>query len=102
MAQSCDLEMQIFMNDRTGYSQSCFSGRINVALRFKLDPYDNPFFDWIKAAPTPANMNVDLSMLIDKNFAMNSFINGYIGSDTFPPCTASVCWVVPEQVFTIS
>ena len=101
VGESCDLEMQIFMNDRTGYSLSCFSSMTNVALRFKLSAQDNPFFDWIKAE-SPDLMEVDLSQLIDKNFVMNNYINGYIGSNTFPPCTSSVCWVVVEQLFTIS
>lgn len=47
-------------------------------------------------------MTVDLSMIIDRTFAMSNYMNGYIGGDTFPPCTNNVCWVVAEKLFPIS
>jgi carbonic anhydrase len=93
--------MQVFLNDADYTSFYCLSSRINVAIRFQISDTDNPFFDWITQSD-PSLMEVDLSMIMDRTFAMNNYLNGYIGGDTFPPCNNNVCWVVVEQLFPIS
>jgi len=33
---------------------------------------------------------------------MKSFVSGYIGGDTKPPCTPGVCWYIYESPFAIT
>lgn len=70
-----------------------------MLFQVKEDSKGNPFFDWQKEKD---EKTIDLGLLLTPDIALNSFITGYIGTDTMPPCTKSQCWYVIETPFEIS
>ena len=80
----------------------CLSGKAAVSILFKLDPTapDQPFFAWQGINMTEAT--VDLSLLLTPDISLNSYISGYQGTDTIPPCTKFLCWYVIETPFKIN
>jgi carbonic anhydrase len=60
----------------------------------------NDFFDFQNEEIVDKKM--DLSKLLDFSSPLHSYVSGYKGSDTMPPCTPNYCWYLYHKTFTIS
>ena len=58
----------------------------------------NKFFDWQADVTT---LPINLGILAAVDMAIHNMIEGYIGSDTMPTCTALICWYIIDTPFDI-
>lgn len=69
---------------------ACNSHKAAISLFFNLNSTEsnNGFFDdFTTVTPSTANNGtMDISKLLDLASSMKSYVSGYIGSDTMPPC----------------
>ena len=45
---------------------------------------------------------MDLSKLLDFSSPLHSYVSGYLGSDTMPPCTSKYCWYIYHKTFKVN
>mmetsp|Transcript_4749 Transcript_4749/g.8126 ORF Transcript_4749/g.8126 Transcript_4749/m.8126 type:complete len:159 (-) Transcript_4749:84-560(-) len=95
-----DLEMQIFHKDTHKRCLACSSKQAALSVFFSLDKGTLPtgsFFDFQEKEE-----QLDISQLLKVDAAMDSYISGYIGTDTMPDCSLRLCWYVYEEPFLLT
>jgi carbonic anhydrase len=97
-----DLEIQLVHTDLLGRYRFCMNGGF-LSLFFSLTEgtlETNGFFDFTD--PAKGVDTVDLQKLLGFGAAQKSFVSGYMGTDSMPPCDSRTCWYLYEEPFKIT
>lgn len=94
------MEMQIFHKDNRGRALVCSSKTSAISLFFSIENGTDDVYGLFDFQG--GDKYFDASQVLDVGASLQSYISGYIGTDTMPPCTNNVCWYLYEKVFSIT